>query len=73
LCEAQLNAGYSVDGGYAEYAAAYARHVVKVPDGVDSLDAAPHRSVAMCPDSLTPAATSWRSTIVSVLASTGAS
>jgi alcohol dehydrogenase, propanol-preferring len=41
LCEAQLNTGYSMDGGYAEYVAAYARHVVKVPDAVDSLDAAP--------------------------------
>src|SRR5580700_1108855 len=41
LCEAQLNTGYSMDGGYAEYVAAYARHVVKVPDGVDSRDAAP--------------------------------
>ena len=30
-----------MDGGYAEYVAAYERHVVKVPDGVDSLDAAP--------------------------------
>jgi alcohol dehydrogenase, propanol-preferring len=41
LCEAQINTGYGIDGGYAEYVAAYARHVVKVPDGVDSLDAAP--------------------------------
>ena len=41
LCEAQINTGYGMDGGYAEYVAAYARHVVKVPDGVDSLDAAP--------------------------------
>lgn len=29
------------DGGYAEYVAAYEQHVVKVPEGVDSLDAAP--------------------------------
>src|SRR5512141_258232 len=41
LCEAQINTGYGMDGGYAEYTAAYARHVVKVPDAVDSLDAAP--------------------------------
>jgi propanol-preferring alcohol dehydrogenase len=41
LCEAQINTGYGMDGGYAEYVAAYARHVVKVPDGVDTLDAAP--------------------------------
>ena len=41
LCEAQINTGYGMDGGYAEYVAAYARHVVKVPEGEDSLDAAP--------------------------------
>lgn len=41
LCERQLNSGYSVDGGYAEYAAAFERGVVEVPDGVPSLDAAP--------------------------------
>ncbi len=41
LCEQQLNMGYSIDGSYAEYCAAYARHVVVVPEGVDSLDAAP--------------------------------
>ncbi len=41
LCESQLNTGYSIDGGFAEYAKAYARHVVEVPAGVDPLDAAP--------------------------------
>lgn len=41
LCESQLNTGYFIDGSYAEYAKAYARHVVKVPRGVDPLDAAP--------------------------------
>jgi propanol-preferring alcohol dehydrogenase len=41
LCEKQLNTGYSIDGGYAEYATASARYVAKVPDGVDPLDAAP--------------------------------
>ena len=41
LCEAQINTGYGMDGGYAEYVAAYEQHIVKVPDGVDSLDAAP--------------------------------
>ncbi|WP_327002080.1 zinc-dependent alcohol dehydrogenase [Dactylosporangium sp. NBC_01737] len=41
LCEHQLNTGYSVNGGYAEYVAAYERGVVEVPDGVSSLDAAP--------------------------------
>ena len=41
LCESQLNTGYSIDGGFAEYAKAYGRHVVKVPAGVDPFDAAP--------------------------------
>jgi propanol-preferring alcohol dehydrogenase len=41
LCEKQQNTGYSLDGGYAEYAKASARYVAKVPDGVDPLDAAP--------------------------------
>jgi propanol-preferring alcohol dehydrogenase len=41
LCEKQLNTGYSIDGGFAELAVGYARHVVQVPDGVDPLDAAP--------------------------------
>jgi len=41
LCAKQRNSGYSVDGGYAEYAAAFAHGVVRVPEGVSSLDAAP--------------------------------
>lgn len=41
LCESQQNTGYSVDGGFAEYATGYASHVVHVPDGVDPFDAAP--------------------------------
>jgi len=41
LCLAQKNMGYSFDGGFSEYAAAYARYVVKVPAGVDPFDAAP--------------------------------
>ncbi|MEQ6899823.1 alcohol dehydrogenase AdhP [Nocardioides sp. YIM 152588] len=41
LCEAQQNSGYSVDGGWAEYAVAAADYAVPVPDGVSSLDAAP--------------------------------
>jgi alcohol dehydrogenase, propanol-preferring len=41
LCESQQNTGYSIDGGFAEYAKASGRHVVKVPDGVDPFDAAP--------------------------------
>ncbi len=41
LCPNQLNTGYALDGSFAEYAIGYARHVVRVPDGVDSADAAP--------------------------------
>ena len=41
LCLEQENMGYSIDGGFGEYAVAYARYVVKVPDGLDPLDAAP--------------------------------
>jgi propanol-preferring alcohol dehydrogenase len=41
LCPNQLNMGYSINGGFAEHAVGYARHVVPVPDDVDPLDAAP--------------------------------
>lgn len=41
LCLDQLNTGYSINGGFAEYAVGYARHVVKVPEGIDPIDAAP--------------------------------
>ena len=41
LCEKQLNTGYGIDGSFAELAVGYARHVVRVPDGIDPLDAAP--------------------------------
>jgi propanol-preferring alcohol dehydrogenase len=41
LCEKQQNTGYSIDGGYAEYAKASAKYVAKVPDGIDPIDAAP--------------------------------
>lgn len=41
LCLEQKNTGYSIDGGFGEYATAYARYVVKVPDGIDAFDAAP--------------------------------
>lgn len=41
LCLEQRNTGYSVDGGFAEYAVADAGHVVPVPDAVTSFDAAP--------------------------------
>jgi propanol-preferring alcohol dehydrogenase len=41
LCLAQQNTGYGIDGGYAEYSVAAADYVVRVPEGVSSLDAAP--------------------------------
>ncbi|WBA82815.1 alcohol dehydrogenase AdhP [Endozoicomonas sp. GU-1] len=41
LCLAQHNAGYSIDGGYAEYCLAAADYVVKVPDNISFVDAAP--------------------------------
>jgi propanol-preferring alcohol dehydrogenase len=41
LCELQVDTGYFKDGGYAEYAVAFARHAVKVPKGIDPKEAAP--------------------------------
>jgi propanol-preferring alcohol dehydrogenase len=41
LCHEQEMMGYTIDGGFGEYAIAYARYVVKVPEGVDTFDAAP--------------------------------
>jgi len=41
LCEKQLNTGYSIDGTHAEYAKAFAKQVVKVPNGVVPADASP--------------------------------
>ena len=41
LCLEQKNMGYSIDGGFGEYATAYARYVVQVPDRIDPFDAAP--------------------------------
>lgn len=41
LCLSQQNAGYSVDGGYAEYCKADADYVVKIPDEINYVDAAP--------------------------------
>lgn len=41
LCEEQQNTGYSIDGGFAEYAVADATYVVPVPEGVSAYDAAP--------------------------------
>jgi propanol-preferring alcohol dehydrogenase len=33
--------GYMMNGAFAEYAVGYARHVVRVPEGIDPTDAAP--------------------------------
>lgn len=41
LCPDQLNAGYSVDGGYAEYCKAPANYVVKIPEGLDFAEVSP--------------------------------
>jgi propanol-preferring alcohol dehydrogenase len=41
LCLQQQMMGYTINGGFGEYATAYARYVVKVPEGIDSFDAAP--------------------------------
>jgi alcohol dehydrogenase, propanol-preferring len=41
LCESQRNTGYSIDGGFAEYATAHASHVGMVPQGIDPREAAP--------------------------------
>lgn len=41
LCPNQLNAGYSVDGAYAEYCKAPALYVTKIPDALSFKEAAP--------------------------------
>ncbi|MFG1646337.1 alcohol dehydrogenase catalytic domain-containing protein [Amycolatopsis sp. NPDC049252] len=41
LCESQQNTGYSIDGGYAEFAVADAHYAVPVPEGVSPLEASP--------------------------------
>lgn len=41
LCERQLNTGYSIDGGHAEYARSHASYVGAVPQNVDPFEAAP--------------------------------
>ncbi|MCS5497017.1 zinc-dependent alcohol dehydrogenase [Cnuibacter physcomitrellae] len=41
LCEKQDDTGYSIDGGYAEYAVADARFATPVPEGIDPVEAAP--------------------------------
>ena len=41
LCPNQQMMGYTMDGSFAEYAKAFARYVVKVPDGIDPVEASP--------------------------------
>lgn len=41
LCMEQFNAGYSIDGAYAEYCLAVADYTVKIPDNLDFIEAAP--------------------------------
>ena len=41
LFHEQRNTGYSVDGGFAEFVLANARYVVRVPEGIDPVEAAP--------------------------------
>ena len=41
LCDAPVFTGYTVDGGYAEFAAARADFVVPLPDALDDMQAAP--------------------------------
>ena len=41
LCAKQQITGVSVDGGYAEFVKAPARHATKIPDALSSVDAAP--------------------------------
>jgi propanol-preferring alcohol dehydrogenase len=41
LCARQHNTGYSVDGGYAEYMIASAGYAVRLPAGLDFIEAAP--------------------------------
>lgn len=41
LCPSQLDTGYFVNGGYAEYAVAEANYVARVPDNIDIYGVAP--------------------------------
>ena len=41
LCPSQVNTGYGMNGGFAEYAVGFARHAVRVPENIDPRDAAP--------------------------------
>jgi propanol-preferring alcohol dehydrogenase len=41
LCPSQKITGVTVDGGYAEFVKAPAKHALKIPEGLSSLEAAP--------------------------------
>ena len=41
LCHEQEMMGYTINGAFGEYATAFARYVVKVPEAIDPFDAAP--------------------------------
>jgi alcohol dehydrogenase, propanol-preferring len=41
LCPHQVNTGYGMNGGFADYTVGFARHVVPVPADIDPRDAAP--------------------------------
>jgi propanol-preferring alcohol dehydrogenase len=41
LCLEQENMGYSINGAFGDEAVAFSRYVVKVPEGIDPIDAAP--------------------------------
>jgi propanol-preferring alcohol dehydrogenase len=41
LCLSQQNSGYSVDGSYAEFCKAHGDYVVKIPENISYVDAAP--------------------------------
>jgi len=41
LCQTQRNTGYSVDGSFAEYCLANGEYVVKIPDELSYIEAAP--------------------------------
>jgi alcohol dehydrogenase, propanol-preferring len=41
LCPDQQMMGYTMDGSFAEYAKAFGRYVVRVPEGIDPVEASP--------------------------------
>jgi propanol-preferring alcohol dehydrogenase len=41
ICPSQHNTGFNVDGGFAEYMVAERTHIVKIPESISSIEAAP--------------------------------